>query len=155
MGYPGGSDGKNVCLQCWRPRFDPWVRKIPWKRKWQPTPVLLPGKFHGQRSLVGYSSWGHRVGHDWATSLSFFHTHWTERLGNGQASPSAGWGIAWPKVPSKSSDICKEKRPWHSPFVPLEEQSKFRKSIKRHLYISFISLVTVPPESFAKFSIQF
>ena len=37
--------------------FDPWVGKIPWKRKWQPTPVLLPGKFHGQSSLVGYSPW--------------------------------------------------------------------------------------------------
>ena len=35
-----------------------WVRKIPWSRKWQPTPVLLPGKFHGQRSLVSYNSWG-------------------------------------------------------------------------------------------------
>ena len=39
--------------------FNPWVGKIPWRRKWQPTPVFLPGKFHGQRSLVGYSSWGH------------------------------------------------------------------------------------------------
>ena len=35
--------------------FDPWVWKIPWKRKWRPSPVLLPGKFHGQRSLVGCS----------------------------------------------------------------------------------------------------
>ena len=35
-------------------RFDPWVRKIPWKREWLPTPVFLPGDFHGQRSLVGY-----------------------------------------------------------------------------------------------------
>ena len=35
-------------------RFDPWVRKIPWRRKWQPTPVFLPGKSHGQRRLVGY-----------------------------------------------------------------------------------------------------
>ena len=35
--------------------FDPWVGKIPWRRKWQPIPVFLPGKFHGQRSLVGYS----------------------------------------------------------------------------------------------------
>ena len=41
-------------------RFNPWVGKIPWRRKWQSTPVLLPGKFHGQRSLVGYSSWGHK-----------------------------------------------------------------------------------------------
>ena len=36
----------------------PWIRKIPWRRKWQPSPVFLPGKFHGQRSLVGYSPWG-------------------------------------------------------------------------------------------------
>ena len=35
--------------------FDSWVRKIPWRRKWQPTPVFLPGESHGQRSLVGYS----------------------------------------------------------------------------------------------------
>ena len=37
--------------------FDPWVGKIPWRRKWQPTPVFLPRKFHGQRSLEGYSPW--------------------------------------------------------------------------------------------------
>jgi len=42
---------------CWRPGFNPWVRKIPWRRKWQPTPVFLPGKSHGLRSLVGYSPW--------------------------------------------------------------------------------------------------
>ena len=40
-----------------KPRFDPWVGKIPWRREWLPTPVLLPGEFHGQRSLVGYSPW--------------------------------------------------------------------------------------------------
>ena len=44
-------------LQCRKHRFDPWARKI-WRRKWQPTPVFLPGKWHGQRSLVGYSLWG-------------------------------------------------------------------------------------------------
>ena len=38
--------------------FDPWVWKIPWRRKWQPTPVFLSGESHGQRSLVGYSPWG-------------------------------------------------------------------------------------------------
>ena len=48
--------------------FDPWVGKIPWRRKWQPTPVFLPGKSHGQRGLVGYSPWGHEgVGHDLVT----------------------------------------------------------------------------------------
>ena len=40
--------------------FDSWVRKIPWRRKWQSTPVLLPGKSHGQKSLVGYSPWGRK-----------------------------------------------------------------------------------------------
>jgi len=39
--------------------FNPWVRKIPCSRKWQPTPVFLPGKLHGQRTLVDYSPWGH------------------------------------------------------------------------------------------------
>ena len=46
-----------VCLQCRRCRFDSWVGKIPWRRKWQPTPVFLPGDSHGQRSLAGYSLW--------------------------------------------------------------------------------------------------
>ena len=39
--------------------FDPWVGKIPWRKKWQPTLVFLPGKLHGQRSLAGYSPRGH------------------------------------------------------------------------------------------------
>ena len=60
QGFPGSSDGKSVCQQCRRPGFDPWVRKIPWRRQWQPTPVFLPGKFHGRRSLVGYSPRSHK-----------------------------------------------------------------------------------------------
>ena len=43
-----------------RPRFNSWVGKTPWRRKWQPTPVLVPKIFHGQRSLVGYRLWGHK-----------------------------------------------------------------------------------------------
>ena len=55
----------------WETGFDPWVGKIPWRRKLQPTPISLPREFHGQRSLIGYSTCGlpsmgsHRVGHDW------------------------------------------------------------------------------------------
>ena len=52
-----------MACQCRRGRslgLNPWVRKIPWSSKWQPTPVSLPGKFHGQRSLVGCSPWGHK-----------------------------------------------------------------------------------------------
>ena len=58
----------SVCLQCGRLEFNPWVGKIPWRRKWQSTPLLLPGKSHGWRSLEGYSLWGcKRVGHDLVT----------------------------------------------------------------------------------------
>ena len=52
--------GKESACQCRRHRFHPWVEKIPWRRKWQPTPVFLPGKSHGQRSLVGCGPLGHR-----------------------------------------------------------------------------------------------
>ena len=56
------------CRRCKRHWFNPWVRKIPWRRECQPTPVLLPGKFHGQGSLVGLQSMGsQRVRHNWAT----------------------------------------------------------------------------------------
>ena len=48
---------KSAC-QCRRCGFNPWVRKIPWSRKWQPTLIFLPGKSHGQRSLASYSPWG-------------------------------------------------------------------------------------------------
>ena len=57
MSFPGGSDGKVSAWQHRRPGFDPWVGKIPWRRKGQPIPVFLPGKFCGQRSLEGYSPW--------------------------------------------------------------------------------------------------
>ena len=59
LGFPGGSEGK-ASTQNAGNKFDPWVGKIPWRRKWQPTPVLLPGKSHGWRSPVGYSSWGRK-----------------------------------------------------------------------------------------------
>ena len=55
-----GSDGKELCLQCGRPGCDPWGGKTPWKREWLPTPIFLPGEFHGQRSLVGYNPCGHK-----------------------------------------------------------------------------------------------
>ena len=60
QGFPVGSDGKESVCQCRKPGFDPWVGKIPWRRKWQPTPVFLPGEFHEQRSLEGYCPWGHK-----------------------------------------------------------------------------------------------
>ena len=50
-GIPGGSDGKESTCQCRRPRFNPWVGKILWRREWLPTPVFTPRESHGQRSL--------------------------------------------------------------------------------------------------------
>ena len=69
VGFPGGSSGKEPTCQCRRlkrRRLDPWDRKTPWRRAWQPSPIFLPGEPHGQRSLVGYSP------------LSFKESHMTE-----------------------------------------------------------------------------
>ena len=60
--FPGGVSSKeSTCHGRSRriPRFDPWVGKIPWRRAWKPTPVFLPGESQGQKSLAGYSPWGH------------------------------------------------------------------------------------------------
>ena len=54
-GLPKWLRGKESTWQWRRPRFNPWVGKIRWRRRWQPTPVFLPEISHGQRSLVGYS----------------------------------------------------------------------------------------------------
>ena len=74
VGFPSGSHGR-ACLQCRRPGFNSWVGKIPWRRKWQPTPVFLPGKSHGPQSLVGYHPWGRKES-DTTERLHFhFHTY--------------------------------------------------------------------------------
>ena len=88
MGFPGGSVGKeSACnagdsLQYRRPRFNPWVGKIPWRSKWQPTLVILPGKSHERMSLIGYSPWGSKKSDtteqlhsltDYFRGIIFFH----------------------------------------------------------------------------------
>ena len=59
-GFPGGSDSKESACNAGDLGSIPGVRKIPWRREWQHTPVFLPGEFHGQRSLVGPSPWGRK-----------------------------------------------------------------------------------------------
>ena len=62
-GFPGGPSGKEPACQYRRHKrcvFDSWVWKIPCRKAWQPTQVFLPGESHGQRSLAGYSPWGHK-----------------------------------------------------------------------------------------------
>jgi len=58
LGLPWWLRGKESACNAGRPGFDPLVRKIPWRREWLPTLVFLPGEFHKQRSLVGYSFMG-------------------------------------------------------------------------------------------------
>ena len=63
LSFPGGASGKESTYQLMRLkryRFDPWVGKIAWRRKWHPTSTFLPGESHGQRSLAGYSQWSHK-----------------------------------------------------------------------------------------------
>ena len=62
---------KNICLECRRHGFDPWIRKIPGRREWLPTPVFLPGEYYGYRSLVGCSPWGHKE----SNMTKHSHTH--------------------------------------------------------------------------------
>ena len=59
-GLPWWLSGKDPICQCRRLRFNSWVGKIPWRRKWLATSVLLLGEFHRQRTLAGYSPWGHK-----------------------------------------------------------------------------------------------
>ena len=63
LGFPGGASGKEPTCQCKthkRSEFSSWIRKMPWRSVWQPTPVFSPGESHGQRRLAGYSPQGRK-----------------------------------------------------------------------------------------------
>ena len=77
-GFPWWLKGSiyQQCRICRRWKFDPWVRKIPWRRKWKPTPVFLPGKFHDQGSLTVYSVGSQRIGHNRAHTCDMYGNHW-------------------------------------------------------------------------------
>ena len=70
-----GASGEERTCRCRRQELDPWARKVPWKRDWQPTPVLLPGEAHGQRSLAGYSLWGRKES-DTTQQLRIYALSW-------------------------------------------------------------------------------
>ena len=73
--FPGGTSGKEPACQCrrlGRCEFDPWVGKIPWRKKWQPTPLFLSRESHGRRSLAGYSPWCPK---SWTRLSDRTHTH--------------------------------------------------------------------------------
>ena len=75
LGSSAGKESTCQCRRCKRCGFNPWVRMIPWRRKWQPTPVFLPGKFHRQRSLAGYSPWLCKESDTTECSCTHTHTH--------------------------------------------------------------------------------
>ena len=86
LGFPGGSDSKESAWNTGDHTLDPWVGKIPWRRKWQPTTVFFPGKSHGWRSLVGCSPWGHKESHmieQLTLSLLFDVERWGTWVGGG------------------------------------------------------------------------
>ena len=74
--------GKESACQCRRHGVDPWLGKISWRRKWQPTPVFLPGKPHGQKSLLGHSPWDHK------------DSEMTEQLTQGMCPRSPNWWVS-------------------------------------------------------------
>ena len=75
QGLPRCLSGKEPACQCRRCGFDPWVRKIPWRREWLSTPVFLPGELHAQGSLVGYSPRGHKESDMTEHTRTHTHTH--------------------------------------------------------------------------------
>ena len=98
LGFPDSSVGKKkIRLQCRRPLFSSWVRKIPWRRERLPTPVFWPEEFHGP-----YSPWSHRVEHDWVTFTHFWWffckilkmnlSHWLFKIELGEVPWWLGFG---------------------------------------------------------------
>ena len=79
-GFPGGKESTCQCKRYKRHGFNPWVGKILWRRKWEPTPVCLPGESHGRRILVGYSSWGCRVRNNLASKQTAAAAEWVHVL---------------------------------------------------------------------------
>ena len=111
-------------LQCGRPRFNPRVGKIPWRRKWQPTPEFLLGEFHGQKRLTGYSPWGHKEYH---VTEQLTHTNakvgrWGKQSSLGVSDSLGIPAFSWPEGPRASlhpvgfSGLCQ------APKAPLGRQ---------------------------------
>ena len=107
IGLPWQLTQQRICLQCRRPRFIPWFRKIAWRRKWQSTPVFLPGEYHGQRSLASNSSQG-RKEEDMteATQHSQVSSHSTALKSALSHASAALHIISVPMLSSRSETIC-------------------------------------------------
>ena len=98
---------------CGRPGFNSWVGKIPWRRKWQSTPALLPGKLHGWRRLIGYSLWGRKVLD--TTERLHFHFVWVWELDYKESWLLQNWCFCTMVLEKtlESHLDCKEIQPVH------------------------------------------
>ena len=85
-------------------RFNLWVRKIPWRRKWQPTPVLLPGESHGRRSLVGYSPRGRKESD--TTERLHFHFHFGASWAGNKDTVLLYWTVKYTEAQPLAEDVC-------------------------------------------------
>ena len=92
MGFPGGSLVKNLPVNTGDMSSIPGLGKIPWRKKWRPTPVFLPVKSHGQRSLASYSPWDHKELDMTEYACMYTHTQglWTQEELVPIAPPSSG-----------------------------------------------------------------
>ena len=114
--FLGGAAGKQSSCQFRRHKrfwFDPWVGKITWRRKWQPIPVFLPGKSHGQRSLSGYSPWACKDSDMTEPSMhTHTHTHTPQVLVSACGVPWTGIRLMPPALGAQSL------RHWAAGVVP-------------------------------------
>ena len=110
-----------IHLQCRRPRFNPWVWKIPWRRKWQPTPVFLPGEFQGQKSLAGHSPWDRKeldttkqLTHCCPCSHEPVCRNWKRQ----NEASAWGWGECCPSQPPLPWEVDDRCRAHNSGWMP-------------------------------------
>ena len=104
-----------IALRCGRLGFDPWVGKIPWRGKWQSTPVLLPGKSHEQRSLVGYSSWGRKELDTTERLHVHVHVHWINYGGHIKEFEEYTHNLGFPDSSVSKESTCNAGDPGSIP----------------------------------------
>ena len=107
MGFRGSSEVKASACNAWDPGSIPGLGRFPWRRKWQPTPVFLPGESHGQGSLVGYSPWVH-------TESDMTEATWLANLRRGLFAKWTNQVIRGMKLSVPPPDLLGGERSWSS-----------------------------------------
>ena len=143
-GLPRWLRGKESACQCRRPGLGPWIRKIPWRRKRQPTPVFLPRKSHGQRSLEGVSPWGCRESDmtEHTCTLGTYVTIWVQKI-CGKSDSYLQW-LHWSWMGKRKEEVCTwvtAVPPWgDAEALALQPSIKLRKcGLKAYFYL--VSLI--------------